>query len=595
MKTLSEKYRTNRCGELRLADDGKNVRLAGWVQNWRDHGGLVFIDLRDRTGITQIVFDPDVDKEMFDTAGSLRCEYVVSVEGTVRPRLEGNANLKLDTGEIEVLVSSLDVLNVSDTPPFEPTDYGSIGENTRLKYRYIDIRRPQMQEAILMRHKAMQAARSYLNSQDFLEVETPILTKSTPEGARDYLVPSRVNAGTFYALPQSPQMFKQLLMVGGVDRYYQICRCFRDEDLRHDRQPEFTQIDVEMSFVEKEDIYAVTEGIMGTIFRECAGIGIETPFPRMSYAEAMDRYGTDKPDTRFGMELKELSDTVKQGCEFKVFLSVLESGGTIKGISVPGGAELTRKEIDNLTDYISEFGAKGLAWMKMQEGTLQSTIAKFFSEDVLKSFVDIFNISDGDILLIVADKPDIANASLDALRRKLAKERNLIPEGKHNFLWVEDFPLFHYDEAESRYDSEHHPFTGIMEEDFELLDTDPAKTRSLSYDAVLNGYEILSGSIRIHRSDIQQKIFRLLNISEEEIKRRFGFFVDALKFGTPPHGGFALGFDRIIMLLLGTENIRDVIVFPKTQKAACLMSGAPSGVDGVQLRDLHIESTVQSE
>jgi len=594
MKKLSESYRTVKCGVLRESDVGSEVKLCGWVQNWRDHGGLVFIDIRDRTGITQIVFDPDVDREIFDKANTLRCEFVIAVEGKVRPRLEGNTNPKLDTGAIEVLVSGLRLLSVSDNPPFEPNEYRHVGEETRLTYRYIDIRRPRLQKALEMRHKAMTAVREFLNSLDFLEVETPILTKSTPEGARDYLVPSRVHPGKFFALPQSPQMFKQLLMVGGVDRYYQICRCFRDEDLRADRQPEFTQIDIEMSFVDKEDIYALAEELMSSIFKTCLDIDIETPFPRMNYSEAMERYGTDKPDTRFGMELHTITDIVKES-EFKVFRSAIEAGGVIKSMVVKGGADISRKDIDGLTDYIGDFGAKGLAWMKMNEGELQSSIAKFFTAEIKKQLIRECSIEEGDIIFIVADRKQVANASLDALRRKTARDRNLVPEGVYNFLWVDEFPLFFYNEDEKRYESEHHPFTGIHEEDIPLLDDDPLKVRSLSYDIVLNGYELGSGSIRIHRSEIQEKVFRLLSLSEEDIRTRFGFFVDALRFGTPPHGGIAPGFDRIVMLLMGTDNIRDVIAFPKTQKASCLMTGAPGRVDPDQLRDLRLKSTEDGE
>ena len=592
MKKLSESYRTVKCGELRTEDVGREIKLCGWVQNWRDHGGLIFIDIRDRTGITQIVFDPDVDRDIFDRADMLRCEFVIAVEGTVRPRLEGNTNPKLDTGEIEVLVSGLRLLSTSDNPPFEPTEYRHVGEETRLAYRYIDIRRPLLQKALEMRHRAMNAARYFLNGLDFLEVETPILTKSTPEGARDYLVPSRVHPGKFFALPQSPQMFKQLLMVGGVDRYYQICRCFRDEDLRADRQPEFTQIDIEMSFVDREDIYALTEGLMSSIFNTCLDIEIETPFPRMKYSDAMEQYGTDKPDTRFDMKLHTVSDIVKES-EFKVFRSVIDRGGVIKSMAVKGGADLSRKDIDNLTGYISDFGAKGLAWMKMNGGELQSSIAKFFTGGMKQELISECGVENGDIIFIVADTVQVANASLDALRRKIARDRNLIPEGVYNFLWVDEFPLFSYDEKEKRYDSEHHPFTGIHEEDIDLLETDPLNVRSLSYDIVLNGYELGSGSIRIHRSDVQEKVFKLLKLSEEDIRERFSFFVDALKFGTPPHGGIAPGFDRIVMLLMGTDNIRDVIAFPKTQKASCLMTGAPGTVDPDQLRDLHLESTAE--
>jgi len=580
------------CGELRTKDIGREVKLCGWVQNWRDHGGLIFIDIRDRTGITQIVFDPAVDKEMFEEADTLRCEYVIAVEGTVRARLEGNANPKLATGEIEVLVSSLRILSKAKSPPFEPTEYGKVGEETRLTYRYIDLRRPRLQRALQMRHEAMQAAREFLNSHGFLEVETPILTKSTPEGARDYLVPSRVHPGRFFALPQSPQMFKQLLMIGGVDRYYQICRCFRDEDLRADRQPEFTQIDIEMSFVEKEDIYALTEGLMAAIFKRCLGREIEVPFPRLSYAEAMERYGTDKPDTRYGMTLTTVSSIVGES-GFQVFRKALDGGGTVKAMTVKGGADISRKEIDALTGYIADFGAKGLAWMKMQEGRLQSSIAKFFPDGMKERLVEACGVENGDIIFMVADAEPVVNASLDALRRRVARERGLVPEDRFDFLWVDDFPLFSYSEEERRYVSEHHPFTGVREEDIPLLDEDPLKVRSLSYDLVINGYEIGSGSIRIHRSDIQEKVFRILSLSEEEIRARFGFFIDALRYGTPPHGGIAPGFDRIVMLLMGTDNIRDVIAFPKTQKASCLMTGAPGTVDAAQLRELHIDVTAR--
>ncbi|MFH1708899.1 MAG: aspartate--tRNA ligase [Planctomycetota bacterium] len=594
MRTLSARYRTVKCGELRLGEAGRAVQLAGWVQNWRDHGGLLFIDLRDRTGITQIVFDPNVDKAMFAEAGKLRCEYVITVTGTVRPRLEGNANLKHATGEIEVLVKQFELLSASANPPFEPNNFAKVGEDTRLKYRYIDLRRPQMQRAIEVRHKAAMAARNFLNTLGFLEVETPILTKSTPEGARDYLVPARLHPGKFYALPQSPQMFKQLLMVAGVDRYYQICRCFRDEDSRADRQPEFTQIDIEMSFIEKEDIFAVTEGLIAAIFKECLDVDLPVPFTRLQYRDAMARYGCDKPDTRYGMELVDITELMKAST-FKVFQSAVEAGSIVKGLCVKGGAEITRKPIDNYTAFVADFGAKGLAWMKLQEGKLQSSIAKFFTEDQLKALAAAFGAAEGDLILMVADAPKVVHSSLDALRRRLARDRNLVPEGKLNFLWVDEFPLFQWNAGEQRYDSEHHPFTAMAPEDIPLLDTDPLKVRSQSYDLVLNGYELGSGSIRIHRSDLQEKVFRLLKLSEEDITTRFGFFVEALKYGTPPHGGIAPGLDRIVMLLLGTDNIRDVIAFPKTQKAACLMTNAPSTVDHKQLRDLSIESTAKEE
>jgi aspartyl-tRNA synthetase len=585
--TVSYK-RTNYCGELRAEHLDKTVTLAGWVQRRRDHGNLIFIDLRDRTGIVQVVFNPQVDALSHDLAQKLRNEYVIALTGIVRPRPMDAVNPRLATGEVEVYAHSLDILSQAATPPFAIEDETDASEDIRLKYRYLDLRRSSIQKNFFMRHKATIAVRNYFDKLGFLEIETPFLTKSTPEGARDFLVPSRLSRGEFYALPQSPQLFKQILMVAGMDKYFQIVKCFRDEDLRADRQPEFTQIDVEMSFVTREDIIALAEDMMVEIYRSTLGIDLPTPIPRISYAEAMSRFGKDAPDLRFGMELKDVSDLAAR-TEFKVFKSALESGGCVKAICVPGMNEFPRSRQDDLTDYVKVFGAKGLAWLHHTPNGLTSPIAKFIGEATLREIADRVGSNAGDYIMFVADKPKVANNALGNLRLKLARDLGLIPADKLAFTWVLDFPLFHYNDEEQRLESEHHPFTSPLPEDLPLLDKDPLKVRAQAYDLVLNGTEIGGGSIRIHDSVLQTKIFALLNIGETDARQKFGFLLDALSYGAPPHGGIAMGFDRIIMLLCGATSIRDVIGFPKTQKGICAMTDAPSPVDVKQLRELGIK------
>lgn len=580
--------RTHTCGSLRKSDVNKTVTLSGWVNRRRDHGGLIFIDLRDRFGITQLVFDPEKNPRVHVEAEKLRSEWVISIQGNVIPRREGMANAKLPTGEIEVTVTAIEVLSKAKTTPFSICDeLLEVNEELRLKYRYLDIRRGDIAQKLAMRHCAMMATRKFLDRQGFLEIATPILGKSTPEGARDYLVPSRVYPGTFYALPQSPQIFKQLLMVAGMDRYFQIATCFRDEDLRADRQPEFTQIDMEISFGKPEDIMVIIEGLIQTIFQECIGVEIPTPFRQLSHAFCMEKYGCDRPDLRFGMELHNLDDLVSQST-FSVFLDQLKEGGTVKGLTVKGGANISRKEIEDYTAFVGRLGVKGLAWMKRQEGKLTSSIVKFFSEDLQNGIIKRMGIEEGDLIFMVADSTTRTNQALDHLRRRLARDRNLIHPDQYEFLWVTDFPLFNWNDEEKRLESEHHPFTSPNLEDLHLLDSDPLKMRSSGYDIVLNGYEIGGGSQRIHNPELQQKIFERLNLNPEELRLKFGFFIDALSFGTPPHLGIALGLDRLLMILTNTENIRDVIAFPKTQKASDLMLESPSKVAPQQLRELKI-------
>jgi len=588
MESMGAMKRTHFCNDLGQANVGEEVTLMGWVLRRRDHGGVIFIDLRDRYGITQVVFNPERNEKVHAKAHALRSEWVLAIKGRVEPRPEGMVNAKLKTGEIEVMVDELRILNKSKTPPFPLDEDVEISDNLRLKYRYIDMRRPQMSEALIMRHKACQAIRSYLNEENFLEIETPILTRSTPEGARDYLVPSRVNPGRFYALPQSPQLFKQLLMVAGMDRYYQIVRCFRDEDLRADRQPEFTQVDMELSFIDEEDIYRVAEGMIQRLFKETKGVELTPPFTRMTYQEAMDRFGNDKPDTRFGLELTSLTEIVKD-CGFKVFRSVVEGGGMVKSINAKGCADFSRKDLDDLTAYAGNFGAKGLAWVKMKEnGEWQSPIAKFFTEEERAEMAAALNAETGDLLFFVADKPAVVHNALAELRLELARRLNLLEEGTFNFLWVTDFPLLEYDHDEKRHTAVHHPFTSPVEEDIELLESDPGKIRSRAYDLVLNGTEIGGGSIRIHRQDIQERVFKALHISEEEARDKFDFLLQALELGAPPHGGIAFGLDRLMMIITGRDSIRDVIAFPKTQKASCPMTEAPSPVARKQLTELSL-------
>ncbi|MCB7071334.1 aspartate--tRNA ligase [Caldibacillus sp. 210928-DFI.2.22] len=580
--------RTYYCGEISEKNEGETVMLKGWVQKRRDLGGLIFIDLRDRTGIVQVVFNPDVSKEALAIADGVRSEYVLDVEGKVVLREKGTENPKLKTGKIEIHCEKVSVLNESKTPPFMIDNNAEITEEMRLKYRYLDLRRPVMYETLKLRHKTVRAIRDFLDSEAFIEVETPILTKSTPEGARDYLVPSRVHPGEFYALPQSPQIFKQLLMVGGFDRYYQVARCFRDEDLRADRQPEFTQIDIETSFLSQEDIIDIVERMMKKVMKDVKGIDITIPFPRLTYQEAMDRFGSDKPDTRFGLELVDLSEAVKDS-GFKVFADTVASGGQVKGINVKKAADkYSRKDIDGLTEFVKRYGAKGLAWVKVTVQGFNGPIAKFFDEATRSQLTSILKAETGDLLLFVADKQSVVADSLGALRLKLGKDLQLIDEKKFNFLWVTDWPLLEYDDEDGRYYAAHHPFTMPFREDIELLDTDPGKVRAQAYDIVLNGYELGGGSLRIFERDIQEKMFRALGFSEEQARSQFGFLMDAFEYGTPPHGGIALGLDRFVMILAERTNLRDTIAFPKTASASDPLTNAPSGVSQAQLDELQL-------
>lgn len=587
--------RTHTCGSLRKEHIGQPVTLSGWVNRRRDHGGLIFIDLRDRFGLTQVVFDPEKNPEAHSQGEKLRSEWVVAIKGKVIPRQAGMENPKLGTGEIEVLVEEIEVLSKAKTPPFSICEEQiEVNEEARLKYRYLDIRRGDVTDKLVKRHKTMITTRRYLDAHGFLEIATPILGKSTPEGARDYLVPSRVHPGDFYALPQSPQLFKQLLMVAGMDRYFQIAQCFRDEDLRADRQPEFTQIDIEMSFGIPDDIMKIIEGLIQTVFQEVIGVNIDTPFRRIPHAVCMEKYGCDRPDLRFGMELVRLDDIARKS-SFTVFQDQLKEGGIVKGLVVKGGADLSRKAIDDYTDFVGRLGIKGLAWMKMQEHKLASSIVKFFSEELQKELVQTAKIEEGDLLFMIADQPSRANQGLDHLRRKIARDRGLIAPNRYEFLWVTDFPLFSWNDEEKRLESEHHPFTSPHLSDLHLLDTEPLKARSSGYDVVLNGYEIGGGSQRIHNSELQQKIFEKLNLKPEELQSKFGFFIEALSYGTPPHLGIALGLDRLMMILTDTENIRDVIAFPKTQKASDLMLECPSPVAAQQLKELKIATVEESK
>jgi aspartyl-tRNA synthetase len=583
--------RNQNCGELRRKDIGKEVVLTGWLQSTRDHGGLIFIDLRDRSGIAQIVFDPQREKSSHREAKDLRSEYVLAVKGKVRERPRGTENPNLPTGEVEVIVQEVEVLNKSRTPPFEIFDETGASEEIRLKYRYIDLRRPPMQRNILFRHRAALLIRNFLDKKEFLEVETPMLTRSTPEGARDYLVPSRVSPGSFYALPQSPQLFKQLLMVGGIERYFQLARCFRDEDLRKDRQPEHTQIDMELSFVEEEDIYSLVEGLMAHLFENLLKLKVETPFPRLTYAETMAKFGTDKPDLRFGMEIGEVSERVKES-QFKIFKEAVSKGGCVRGFSLPGGGKFSRKELDDLVTQATKYGAKGLAWLKVkEEGKADSPIAKFFTPEELKGIASQMKAKSGDLIVLVADKAEVAGAVLGQLRLDLAGKLDLPKKGEYKFTWITDFPLFEYSEEEKRPVSMHHPFCMPREEDLKLLESEPLKVRARTYDLVLNGEELGTGSIRVHRRKIQEKIFKCLKISSKEAQEKFGFLLEAFQYGAPPHGGIALGLDRILMIMSGSRSIREVIAFPKTQKAVCLLTRAPSMVDERQLKELNLSLT----
>ncbi|CAK8713728.1 aspartate--tRNA ligase [Candidatus Electronema aureum] len=559
----------------------------GWVLRRRDHGGVIFIDLRDRWGITQIVFNPEVNPEPHAKAHQLRSEWVLAVKGKVEARPGDMENPKLKTGAIEIMVSELRILNTSKTPPFPLDEDSEVSDNIRLQYRYLDLRRPEIGANLVMRHTATQAARSFLCENGFLEIETPMLTRSTPEGARDYLVPSRVNAGKFFALPQSPQLFKQLLMMGGMDRYFQIVKCFRDEDLRADRQPEFTQIDLELSFVGEDDIMAIAEGLVKQVFAATRGIALNPPFPRMSYQEAISRYGNDKPDTRFGLELVDLTEKLR-GCGFKVFNAVIEGGGIVKAINAKGCGTFSRKDLDDLTNYAGTFGAKGMAWIKVKEDEWQSPITKFFNENEIEAMRQALNAEPGDLILFGADSVAVVNQVLSELRLELGRRLNLTDNSVFNFLWVTDFPLVEFDAERKRYAAVHHPFTAPLDEDLELLETEPLKVRSRAYDLVLNGSEIGGGSIRIHTTEMQAKMLNLLGIADEEAEEKFGFLLRALEFGAPPHGGIAFGLDRLMMMLTGSGSIRDVIAFPKTQKATCPLTDAPGSVARKQLTELHL-------
>ena len=585
---LGNLKRTNYCGDLRKEDANREVTLLGWVQRRRDLGGLIFIELRDRQGIVQVVFNPESNSEAHAKAQSLRNEYVVGVGGTVVLRPEGTANPKLRTGEIEVLAKEVKILNVAKTPPFPIEDEAEIAEEIRLKYRYLDLRRPGLQRNLILRHQVAKEVRNYFDRLGFLEIETPMLTKSTPEGARDYLVPSRLNPGHFYALPQSPQLFKQILMVSGFDRYFQIVRCFRDEDLRSDRQPEFTQIDVEMSFVTVADIQRTMEGLMAHIFKEVLGMELGLPFPVLTYDEAMNRFGVDKPDIRFGMELKDVSQILEKS-SFKIFRDAIEKGEIIKAINVKGGGSFSRKEIDDLNPVVQAFGAKGLISAKIGQNGWQSAIQKFVTEQERKAVEEKLEAAENDLLLFIAGTPKVVNQALANLRLHLGQKLGLIDPNLYRFVWILDFPLLEYDETEGRFVAVHHPFTAPKDEDISKLREHPELVRAKAYDLVLNGSEIGGGSIRNHLREVQSLLFEKLGMGEEEAKERFGFLLEALEYGTPPHGGIAFGFDRLNMILSHSESIRDVIAFPKTQKATCLMTDAPSRVDPKQLDELWIK------
>ncbi|MBU5593557.1 aspartate--tRNA ligase [Amphibacillus sp. MSJ-3] len=575
-------------GELTKTNVGQRVTLKGWVQKRRDLGGLIFIDLRDRTGIVQVVFNPTLSEEALAIAETVRNEYVLHIEGTVVERDPSTVNNKMKTGEIEVTANRISILNEAKTPPINVFEDKEIAEDTRLKYRYIDLRRESMQNTIKLRHQTAQVIRQFLNDESYIEMETPMLTKSTPEGARDYLVPSRVHQGHFYALPQSPQLFKQLIMVAGFERYYQFARCFRDEDLRADRQPEFTQIDIETSFMTSDQIMALTERMMQTVMKEIKGLELTLPLQRITYDEAMARYGSDKPDTRFGLELVDLSDQVKDS-NFKVFASTVSNEGKVCAINVEGQAKaFSRKELDKLTDFVKVYGAKGLAWIKIEDNHFKGPIAKFFSEDEQTHLMERMNVSDGDLLLFVADQKQVVYDSLGALRQKLARDLDLIDEQQFNFLWVTDWPLLEYDNDAERYVAAHHPFTLPVDTDIDKLEVKPEEVKASAYDLVLNGFELGGGSLRIYQKELQEKMFSVLGFSKEEANQQFGFLLQALEYGTPPHGGIALGFDRLVMLLAGKKNLRDTILFPKTASASDPLTQAPSEVSQVQLDDLHL-------
>ena len=580
--------RTHMCGTLNIANVGDEVVLNGWVAKRRNLGGLIFVDLRDKTGIVQVTFDDTIPQDVFEKADTLRNEYVVGIKGTVKERSSKNTNLA--TGEIEVFANDIVIYSEADTPPIYIKDDDNVDDNLRLKYRYLDLRKIKMQRNLTFRHKVVKVCRDYFDENGFTEVETPMLIKSTPEGARDYIVPSRVHQGSFYALPQSPQLFKQLLMVGGTDRYMQIVKCFRDEDLRADRQPEFTQIDLEMSFVDMDDVINMQEGFIKRVFKEVMDIDIPTPFPRITWDEAMERYGSDKPDTRFGFELKKLNDTVKD-CQFKVFTDCLESGGDVRGICIDGGSKFfSRKDIDKITNDTKSYGAKGLVWIRVNEGEYNSSVNKFFTQEQLADIAKVFDAKTGDLILICSDRPKVVFDSLGFLRREIARRMGLLNDKQYNLLWVVDFPLFEKDDETGELNAMHHPFTSPKLDQIELLDTHPEQVKANAYDIVLNGVELGGGSIRIHDRNLQAKMFEVLGLTKEECEEKFGFLIEAFKYGAPPHGGLAYGLDRLVMLLLGEPSIREVMAFPKNQNAQCLVSDAPAPVDDAQLDELGINT-----